>query len=148
VLLTTAGSAFNTLLAVYTGNSVSNLSEIASDNNSGGTSNRSIVHFTAATGMTYDIAVDGVNGASSRINLSLTLGSGLAPQLRTPARLPDGRAQFVVSGDANHTYAIEASADLVTWGPAGSVTTGAAGTGAFIDAASTNLNRRFYRAHD
>jgi large repetitive protein len=148
VTLTTAGSAFNTLLAVYTGSSVSTLNWVASDNNSGGTTNRSIVQFSAVAGTTYHIAVDGYNGASSRINLSLTLGntSGLRPDLRSIARFGDGRAEFVLVADPSRTYTVETSTNLVNWSFLGTVTTDAAGSGRFTDAEAASFNHRFYRA--
>jgi uncharacterized repeat protein (TIGR02543 family) len=152
VTLTTAGSAFNTLLAVYTGSTVSNLTWIASDNNSGGTISRSTVHFTATAGTTYDIAVDGVNGASSRVNLNLTLGvgsgPGTRPELEFVAILPDAPARIVVDGEPNHTYTIEASTDLTTWTVVGSATTDATGMGTFVDTAAANLTQRFYRTRE
>jgi hypothetical protein len=58
VILDTIGSSFDTLLAVYTGNSVSGLTLVAGDDNSGGNL-RSRVVFTATAGTTYQIAVDG-----------------------------------------------------------------------------------------
>ncbi len=148
VTITTAGSAFNTLLGVYTGPTVSNLVVVASDNNSGGTSNRSRVTFTATAGMTYNIAVDGVNGASSRVNLSLTLGNGSRPQLTAMARLPDGRTQFTIVGDANRTYQIEACEDLSAWTGVGSVITDGSGAGIFVDSSAASHSQRFYRASE
>ncbi|MCI0351730.1 MAG: hypothetical protein L0Z53_20105, partial [Acidobacteriales bacterium] len=150
VTLTTAGSAFNTLLGVYTGPSVSNLTMIASDNASGGTTNRSIVHFNAVAGTAYNIAVDGYNGASSRINLSLLLDSGttIRPVFDAITRLGDGRAEVVIIGSPNRFYTIEASTNLVTWGAIGSVTTDGAGSGRFTDAQAPGLSHRFYRARE
>jgi large repetitive protein len=148
VRITTAGSAFNTLLGVYTGPTVSSLTVIASDANSGGTSNRSTVNFNAVAGTTYQIAVDGVNGASSRVNLSLTLGTGLRAQLRSVTQLIDGRAQFLVAGAANRTYTVEATEDFVTWSDIGSVITDGAGNGSFIDTAAVGFTNRYYRLRE
>ncbi len=67
--LATAGSGFNTLLAVYTGSSVSALTSVASNDNSPDGGNTSQVDFSAQAGTTYRIAIDGRNffgnGASS-----------------------------------------------------------------------------------
>ncbi len=52
----TAGSNFDTLLAVYTGETLGTLTEVASASNSPGTAS---VTFQAAGGTTYKIAVDG-----------------------------------------------------------------------------------------
>lgn len=57
------GSAFDTLLAVYTGSSVSNLTLIESDEDRGGFFT-SILRFNAVAGTEYQIAIDGFGGAS------------------------------------------------------------------------------------
>jgi DNA-binding beta-propeller fold protein YncE len=67
----TTGSTFDTLLAVYTGSSVSGLTNVASDDDSGGYST-SVVTFNATAGVTYYIAVDGKDGVTGTISLSLT----------------------------------------------------------------------------
>jgi uncharacterized repeat protein (TIGR02543 family) len=148
VTVTTAGSPFNTLLGIYTGQAVSSLTLIASDNNSGGTSNRSRVAFSAVAGTIYNIAVDGVNGASSRVNLSVTMGTGPGtnPQLRNIVRLVDGRAQFMVVGSTNRAYLIQASENLSAWIGIGSVNTDGSGTGVFIDPSAAAHPQRFYKA--
>ncbi|MFA5293189.1 MAG: M12 family metallo-peptidase [Phycisphaerae bacterium] len=64
----TFGSSFDTLLAVYTGTSFP-LTEIASNDDSG--SPQSQVTFTAISGTTYRIAVDGHDGATGNITLNL-----------------------------------------------------------------------------
>lgn len=57
-------SNFDTLLAVYTGNSVSALTTVASNDNDGSPNGNSGLIFNAQTGVTYHVAVDGKNGAS------------------------------------------------------------------------------------
>jgi subtilisin family serine protease len=69
---TTDDSDFDTTLAVYTGVSVSNLSKIASDDDSGEGA-RSLVTFDAAAGSDYHIAVDGYDGAFGHIQLKVVL---------------------------------------------------------------------------
>jgi hypothetical protein len=54
----TMTSTFDTLLGVYTGNSVSGLTYVAGNDDQGGTTT-SLVQFDAHKGMTYRIAVDG-----------------------------------------------------------------------------------------
>ena len=68
----TLGSSFDTTLAVYTGNSVSSLSFVAS-NDDYGTGHTSLVSFNASAGVTYKIAVDGYNGATGNITLHVNL---------------------------------------------------------------------------
>jgi hypothetical protein len=63
------GSSFDTLLAVYTGSTVSALTRIASDDDSGG-SLTSRVSFSAVAGTTYRIAVDGYGAASGSVKLT------------------------------------------------------------------------------
>lgn len=58
----TIGSTLDTLLAVYTGSSVGGLTSVASDHGSAGNGASRVV-FTATSGTTYRIAVDGFNGA-------------------------------------------------------------------------------------
>ncbi len=69
VTITTEGSDFSTLLAVYTGSTVSSLSLVAS-NASYDFSISSLVNFTATAGTTYSIAVDGSGGDSGNIQLN------------------------------------------------------------------------------
>lgn len=67
----TAGSSFDTLLAVYTGNSVSALTLVAENNNFGSLTTSRVV-FQATAGTEYQIAVDGFNGASGNVTLRWT----------------------------------------------------------------------------
>jgi hypothetical protein len=69
VTFDTRGSSFNTLLAVYTGSSVGSLTSVASDNGSLGNGASRVV-FTATSGTTYRIAVDGYNGATGNVILN------------------------------------------------------------------------------
>lgn len=63
--ISTAGSGFNTLLAVYTGTAVNGLAQVAANDNFPGQGNTSRVEFNAQQGTTYRIAVDGRNGSGS-----------------------------------------------------------------------------------
>lgn len=75
VFVGTGGSSFDTLLAVYTGSSVSALTLVASDDQGGG-NNTSLLTFGATAGVTYRIAVDGFFGDEGSIVLGLQqLGS-------------------------------------------------------------------------
>jgi uncharacterized repeat protein (TIGR01451 family) len=71
VTFSTAGSSFDTLLAVYTGNNLTNLTTVASDDDSGGYYT-SLVTFNAVAGTQYSIAVDGAYGAEGNIILNST----------------------------------------------------------------------------
>ena len=59
IRIDTAGSDFNTLLAVYTGAAVNALTPVAANDNAPGLGSSSLVEFLAAAGTTYRIAVDG-----------------------------------------------------------------------------------------
>jgi hypothetical protein len=67
-----AGSSLDTVLAVYTGNVLSNLTEVASDDDRGGYLT-STVRFNAVGGAHYKIAVDGFGGATGKIVLTWEL---------------------------------------------------------------------------
>jgi subtilisin family serine protease len=67
--LSTSGSAFDTLLAVYQGTSVGALSAVASNDNSASGVTTSSVSFPVTVGAVYRIAVDGKSGASGSITL-------------------------------------------------------------------------------
>lgn len=67
--LSTSGSAFDTLVAVYQGTSVGALSAVASNDNSASEFTASSVSFPVTLGAVYRIAVDGKSGASGSITL-------------------------------------------------------------------------------
>jgi hypothetical protein len=72
----TSGSSFDTLLAVYTGNSVSTLTPVKSNNDRSSTNKDSLVTFQATKSTKYRIAVDGVNGAEGVSVLSYAQKAG------------------------------------------------------------------------
>jgi hypothetical protein len=72
VTISTIGSNFDTLLAAYTGSSVANLTEVASNDDIDAGNRQSRVSFAAVAGTTYRIAVDGLNAASGNIELALS----------------------------------------------------------------------------
>lgn len=73
VALSTEGSWFDTILAVYTGSVVSGLSTIASNDEANpGVSSFSALTFNANAGTTYYFAVDGYAAESGRIVLGMT----------------------------------------------------------------------------
>ncbi|NET40724.1 S8 family serine peptidase [Okeania sp. SIO2B3] len=71
VTIDTFGSDFDTILAAYTGSSVSNLTDIASNDDSSGL--QSQIVFPAEAGTNYQIAVDGYLGAAGNVELALLL---------------------------------------------------------------------------
>jgi len=85
----TVGSNFDTLLAVYEGNSLASLVEVASDEDSGGFLT-SVVRFNAESGRDYQIAVDGFAGATGTVVLSWDLDVAV-PALPRIAQQPGDR---------------------------------------------------------
>jgi subtilisin family serine protease len=86
VSFNTLGSSFDTLLAVYVGTDVNQLSLVASDSDDG-PGNTSSLSFYAQAGTTYDITVDGFNAATG----SYVLNWGpLSGSTSVPALSPGG----------------------------------------------------------
>ena len=90
VTMTTVGSTYDTLLAVYTGSAVNalNLPAVArndDEDNPGGILTSKVV-FSAVGGTTYQIAVDGYGGDQGAVTLNWTLPGGGTP---TPTPTPN-----------------------------------------------------------
>jgi hypothetical protein len=78
--LNTSGSNYDTLLGVYTGSSVDALTTIVkNDDVDPGVITTSIVQFSAVSGTTYQIAVDGFNADQGNIALNFTLPGAPPP---------------------------------------------------------------------
>jgi len=80
VTLDTSGSVVDTILCVYKGNSLANLTFVAGNDEDYVTTveGDSKCRFNATAGMTYQIVVDGYDGDSGNITLHLLLGSATA----------------------------------------------------------------------
>ena len=81
--LSTCGSNFDTVLAVYTGNAVNALTLVAGNDDAGsgpcsGTS-QSYLSFSAVAGTTYSFVVDGYNGGSGAATGTIQLALSGAP---------------------------------------------------------------------
>ena len=83
VVFDTAGSDFDTLLAVYTGTNVESLAELVSNDDTGD-SVQSQVLFDAVSGTVYQVAVDGFDGASGTVVLNWKLASLPVPDRFEP----------------------------------------------------------------
>ncbi len=75
VTVSTAGSSFDTVLAVYTGSAVGTLQLVASDDDGGGSST-SLLTFSAISGVVYSLAIDGYNGSAGNFSVSLAQSQG------------------------------------------------------------------------
>ncbi|MEK6283136.1 MAG: kelch repeat-containing protein [Acidobacteriota bacterium] len=71
----TNGSNFDTLLGVYSGSSVNNLTLVGNNDDDPGDVRTSKVAFGAVSGTVYQIAVDGYSAASDSINLNWSLSA-------------------------------------------------------------------------
>lgn len=145
VIIDTIGSDFDTLLGVYRGNAVSDLTPIASNDDIGAGSLQSQTEFQALAGTTYRIAVDGFEGDSGHLRLNLRLPDAL-PYFFTPTIGNSGIVLFKLRPTLGRTdYLIEASSDLETW----DVVTNILSANAVIQFSlpiAVNSSQRFFRA--
>jgi hypothetical protein len=80
VSFVTAGSDFDTLLAAYTGSSVNSLTAVAGNDDFNGTLQSGIT-FTAQSGVTYYLAVDGFGGATGSIMFAWNMTAPSSPMI-------------------------------------------------------------------
>ncbi len=100
VTISTAGSSFDTVLGVYTGATVSALTEVASnDDDPNSTALTSKVVFDVVPLTTYQIAVDGYSGDFGSISLQVRLGPVQPPQQAPSWVLPDPYGRTIRSTD-------------------------------------------------
>ncbi len=139
----TEGSNFDTLLAVFTGSRITNLTIVASDNDSG-TNNTSRLYFQALAGTNYWVAVDGVVGQSGFFRLNWG-APGPGPRFGGIRPLADGSKQLDLAGSIGDRYRIETTGDFQTWSNWMRLTN-LTGRIQFIDPVNSAEPRRFYRA--
>lgn len=97
-------SAFDTLLAIYTGAAVNSLTPVISDDDGGGDLT-SAVDFIAIAGVDYSIAVDGYDGASGQIQLQWTISAATSE----PPRIIQQPASYAGSIGGNATFSVVAT---------------------------------------
>jgi len=121
--ISTAGSNFDTLLAVYTGNLINSLNSIASnDDIKNGVS--SAVSFAAVGGQTYRIAVDGFANFTGNITLNWDLrlpSPPLAPTNVTAISSRSREVEISWNAPANPNYPV--TSYTVTSSPSGKTCT-------------------------
>ena len=121
VTISTAGSSFDTQLGVYTGSVVSNLTEVASNEDAAGVTNGSSqVTFTTTAGTTYHILVDGYGAAQGSVVLNISGVSGTGtngrPTVTITSPRPDARvlsADIVLKGKAHSQRTNDAIAEVL-----------------------------------
>ncbi|HKP69543.1 MAG TPA: VCBS repeat-containing protein, partial [Pyrinomonadaceae bacterium] len=122
----TVGSSFNTLLHVYTGSSVDNLTAVSGSNDVSFATLQSFASFFPEPGVTYYIAVDGVKIGSLPAETGLIkLNIGPAINRSSTDFDRDGRTDLTVyrPSDGNW-YAYESSTDqasILKWGIDGDI---------------------------
>jgi hypothetical protein len=85
VLIDTAGSYFSPVLAVYTGNSVMQLVEVASSSDDTANHLKAHVNFDAVAGETYRIAVAGKDSSTNSVGwIRLRVAPGAVPDTHPP----------------------------------------------------------------
>ena len=144
VTFDTSLSSFDTLLGVYTGNNVNNLTLVATNNNASTNNSRSRVTFTPVSGTTYRIAVDGFGGDFGELQLNWNMDSRLSI-----SELSDGTVKLGLTGVDWQRYLLLESTDLYTWFTNQPASTMTGGLLEYTNAPSgTNgtLERQFYRA--
>lgn len=103
VAVSTTGSTFDTVLAIYRQDGVGGLSLVASNDNAIGSVQSSEVRFSASPGDVFLIAVDGVGGTTGDLNLTIryTVTSGYAGILKIVGKpeLPAGYLTLTLTAD-------------------------------------------------
>lgn len=112
--ITTDGSDFDTVMAVYTstGSSFADLTEVICDNDAGADGLDSLVTFAVTAGTVYYIAVDGVEAATGTVNLSYELDVGMNIQ---NVGLQNEGLQFEIQTVPGLNFLIEGTEDMVNW---------------------------------
>ena len=72
--MSTFGSSFDTMLGVYTGNSVNSLTFVAGNDDASGNVLQSLITFPVTAGTKYMVSVDGFGGLKGNISLAWNFG--------------------------------------------------------------------------
>jgi hypothetical protein len=108
--LSTYASSFPNLLAVYTGSSVNNLTQVAAAVSAGESGNAAQVTFLANAGTQYQTAVDGYDGGYGSVELALTFDLDTNPpsvSFSSPAaKATLTNSTVVVKGTAKDKFAV------------------------------------------
>lgn len=151
----TLGSSFDTLLAVYQGNSLAGLTEVARGDDislaRGIYTSRAI--FSALAGREYHLAVDGFreDGAGAlpvdtgSLVLNWRQAASAALMLSQPSLSPVGFS-VSVTGNPGETVTLQFATILGTWEDLSSTQLDGSGAGLLDDAAADSREHGFYRA--
>jgi len=162
VTFDTIGSTFDTLLAVYSGNSVDMLVPVASNDDIASGYVQSRVTFTAVATTQYHVAVDGYDGDSgnTKLNWNPTGGIILLSQnisfSNNPAKalgvanqppaiscnfLSVGEYELAITGQPRRRYTVEVSSDLRQWTTLATTLADKTGRAYFRDKATMRTHR-------
>jgi hypothetical protein len=151
VTISTQGSDFDTLLAVYTGDALNSLVLVAENDDfeeDGRLNIDSRVTFEAQAGTSYQIAVDGFfDGEPAQGPIKLFIVMAVPPRMGGVFRLLDGRVQVEFSGKPQVQYTVLGSTDLRDWTVLGTVFN-SAGAEQFTDGQAGGLSSRFYKVQE
>ena len=112
VLLSTRFSNFDTVIGVYTGTAINNLTPVASNDDDPTGLQTSAIIFNAIAGAEYYILIGGFGPASGNVVFALNQAAFHLPRI-VSQQLP-GRIIFTIA-DAQGTTLIEQSSDLREW---------------------------------
>jgi hypothetical protein len=148
VTISTVGSDFDSVLAVYTGKTLGELSPIAANDDAldfGPTNVTSAVTFEAVADATYQIAVDGFSEASGGIVLRINASEPPAsPLVLSLVEIVEGDFHLRVTGEAGQRITVETSANLSDWEVVETATLDA-GFYDFFDRQAAQSSQKFYR---
>jgi uncharacterized repeat protein (TIGR01451 family) len=87
-----------------------------------------------------------LDSSDNSAGIATLVTSGVAAQLEGIYDEPNQMFDINLTGQANATYILQRSTDLITWDPVATNTASAGGTIKFSDPASAAITQRFYRA--
>ena len=144
VTVSTKGSNFDTLLAVYNGEDFSSLRQVAASDDDPLNPPSSVVRFDANAGATYSIAVDGFQGATGAISLSLESQATPAAILLS-VEVFRSLCRLQVLAETASRLVVEHSTNLLDWS-AVSTNQVSAGTNLLSVPITPNGSKEFFRA--
>jgi len=142
-IVSTAGSDFDTLLAVYTGSVVSSLSSVAASDDAQSQTRSAALILSAISGTSYQIVVDGYNGDAG--NVRLLIRPVMPLSFAQPAKPARGAFQATFAAEPGIRFLIQASTNFANWSTVATVV-GQDGALNYLDTQATNAPARFYRA--
>ena len=141
--ISTAGSGFNTSLAVYTNDTLGALGLVAQDAFSG-PAGTSLLSAEVAAGQAYQIAVDGYGGQTGAVVLAVSLATPSGLRFAEIVRPGNGTLGFRIEAARGMTNCVDVSADLLNWQPLTNIVSPEA-VWEVIDADAALYPVRFYR---